>query len=254
MALTLPQLQRNKRMHIAHTSTVLFCSECFDVVWGWGFGSKVVQLWRSPRWGHPAYPGSASPQLLVARHYHPAWQPPEGNPLNPSLLSPPSTYFSARRISGTLASYLFINPHSHPAASQYKNMFLVLHCQVNCGVRKSWDRFVIFCRKMINALHSFGICQTPKIFAPLKWTHRDHSFPHLESSPHIFKAYINVGQQRTPKWWNLQTESLCDQCKIYFKSSLHLMSLCQTKHSAVILPGRENGIIVYKCDVHISLF
>ena len=127
-----------------------------------------MQLWRSPCWGHPAYPGSASPQLLVARHYHPAWQPPEGNPLNPSLLS--STYFSARRISGTLASYLFINPHSHPAASQYKNMFLVLHCQVNCGVRKSWDRFVIFCRKMINALHSFGICQTPKIFAPLKWT------------------------------------------------------------------------------------
>ena len=37
---------------------------------------------------------------------------------------------------------------------------------------KSWDRFVIFCRKMINARHSFGICQTPKIsnFARLKWT------------------------------------------------------------------------------------
>ena len=97
--------------------------------------------------------------------------------------------------------------------------------------RKSCGRFVIFCRKMINARHSCGICQTLKNpTLPLKrtpWSTKIiHS--HIWSPPpfpsRIFKAYINVGQQRPPKRWNLPN---CKQspCGTDVRSSRNLSCL-----------------------------
>ena len=114
--------------------------------------------------------------------------------------------------------------------------------------RKSCGRFVIFCWKMINARHSCGICQTLKNpTLPLKrtpWSTKIiHShiwspppFPSL-CPPRIFKAYINVGQQRPPKRWNLPN---CKQspCGTDVRSSRNLSCLMKP-HSMLRLTWKE---------------
>ena len=112
MALTLPQ-QRNKR-GCTQCNTLVFWSLVF---WSCrGFSQQCSTF--TPRGQPAAYPSSASPPLLVVRHYHPpAGQPPSLNPsiiLDDIFLHPPIL-----ALWDTSWGYLFINPHSQ-AASQYR--------------------------------------------------------------------------------------------------------------------------------------
>ena len=138
-------------------------------------------------------------------------------------------------------------------------------------MRKSWDRFVIFWRKMINARHSFGICQTPKIsnFARLKWTlppSTEIIHSHIWDPPLTRATYLkhtsmldNKGRRSdgTFKVANrILVWPLWDSLQIQAPSN---MGHRQIEHSTVILPETETkNYSTTMCEVqlhnaHVSL-
>ena len=155
----------------------------------------------------------------------------EGNPLNPQSLTlsePTLRHYPCQHIFLDTACFIYgtLDPIledicrsilTQRSRLNTENMFLVFHCESQW---KSCDRFVIFCRKMINARHSFDICQPRKNPTPHLLKRLNERLPasrsfiptfgSLPPPAHISKAYINVGQQRMPQWWPMQTESLCD--------------------------------------------
>ena len=92
---------------------------------------------------------------------------------------------------------LFVHQSSLKPTSQYRKYVCSLSLSVKrIAVRKSCDRFVILCRKMINVRHSFGICQTRKIsntaFARLKWTPPSSKIihSHIWKTPPLTRPHI----------------------------------------------------------------